>query len=117
MRYCDMEKVGSKLLRHDDYVYFMCPGCKDYHAIKTGAGGWSFNGDGDKPTFTPSVLVSVQTWHPPVTNENMAVWDIEPWEQHLVIQTCHSFVADGRIQFLSDCSHDLKDTTVDLPDM
>lgn len=30
---------------------------------------------------------------------------------------CHSFVTDGRIQFLSDCTHSLAGQTVDLPEM
>lgn len=29
---------------------------------------------------------------------------------------CHSFVTDGKIQFLNDCFHSLKGQTVDLPD-
>ena len=30
---------------------------------------------------------------------------------------CHSFVTDGRIQFLGDCTHDLAGHTVELPDL
>ena len=29
---------------------------------------------------------------------------------------CHSFVVDGRIQFLGDCTHELACQTVDIPD-
>lgn len=29
---------------------------------------------------------------------------------------CHSFVTDGRIEFLGDCTHLLRGSTVDLPD-
>ncbi len=29
---------------------------------------------------------------------------------------CHSFVTDGRIQFLSDCTHPLAGQTVDIPE-
>ncbi len=28
---------------------------------------------------------------------------------------CHTFITDGRIQFLGDCSHKLAGQTVDLP--
>ena len=31
--------------------------------------------------------------------------------------TCHSFVTDGRIQFLADCTHPLAGQTVDLPEV
>lgn len=30
---------------------------------------------------------------------------------------CHSFVADGKIRFLGDCTHHLNKTTVELPIM
>ncbi|MHC8396108.1 hypothetical protein ACYZT8_21075 [Pseudomonas sp. LB3P93] len=29
---------------------------------------------------------------------------------------CHSFVIDGCIQFLGDCTHELASQTVDLPE-
>jgi hypothetical protein len=29
---------------------------------------------------------------------------------------CHSFVKEGMIEFLSDCTHDMKNKTVELPD-
>lgn len=51
---------------------------------------WQWNGSLDKPTLTPSILA---------TCENAR---------------CHSYVTDGRIQFLSDCSHPLAGTTHDL---
>lgn len=69
---------------------FRCPGCEEFHTFD---GNWAFNGDMDRPTFTPSLIVT--------------------WTDH----RCHSFVTDGRIQFLADCTHSLKGQTVDLPDM
>ena len=30
---------------------------------------------------------------------------------------CHSFITDGRIQFLGDCTHELKGQTVELPEV
>lgn len=30
---------------------------------------------------------------------------------------CHSFVTDGKIQFLSDCSHAKAGMTIDLPEI
>ena len=80
-------------------VFFMCPGCKEKHFIVTskindGETPWGFNENFDKPTFTPSILV---TWGN--------------------ISRCHSFVTDGRIQFLGDSTHELKNQTVDLPEI
>jgi hypothetical protein len=32
-------------------------------------------------------------------------------------QVCHSFITDGFIQFLDDCTHPLAGQTVEIPDM
>lgn len=82
-------------------LWFECPGCKMSHRIMHGEGAgprWGWNGNAEAPTFTPSVLVRYN-------------WGVE---QKAVV--CHSFVTDGRIQFLSDCTHELAGQTVDLPE-
>lgn len=102
----------------DGLLMFWCPGCDGAHGITTGEGGghrWGWNGDADKPTFTPSILVRSETCDPPVTGENHEVFKSNPWPQTKVETVCHSFVTDGHIQFLGDCTHALAGTTVDLP--
>lgn len=90
-------------------LWFECPGCEMVHRIMHGAGAgprWGWNGSKDRPTFTPSVKV---TWPAnPNAGEELKEWRTE--------RICHSFVTDGRIQFLSDCTHELSGQTVDLPD-
>lgn len=99
------------------YLAFWCPGCDMAHNVKVeGSGAWGWNGDVGKPTFTPSVLRQEDAWMPPVNHDNLAQWQAAPWEQTKVHQVCHSFVTDGRIQFLGDCTHALAGQTVDLPD-
>lgn len=110
-----MSAFGLKLRRLEGgMVYFFCPGCKTGHQVRVDPAfgpAWGFNGDGDKPTFTPSILVQgtmriTDADH----NRIMSGELIEP--RPLV---CHSFVTGGRIQFLNDCTHDLAGRTVDLP--
>ena len=91
----------AKAYRHTSnpkYVSFMCPGCKHEHTVNVEQDGsippWGFNGDLENPTFTPSVLCY---W----INDNS--------------YRCHSFVTTGFIQFLGDCTHELKNQTVELP--
>lgn len=73
---------------------FMCPGCKGVHVVRArGERAWTWNGSDTNPTFSPSYLVARGTDH-----------------------ACHSFITDGKIQFLGDCHHDLKGQTVELPD-
>jgi hypothetical protein len=72
---------------------------------------WNFNGDADKPTFTPSMLITGkrrltdEEWARVTSGENVDLPDMR----------CHSFVTNGRIQFLSDCTHQLAGQTVPLP--
>jgi hypothetical protein len=96
---------------------FWFPGCKSSHHVKVIDDGqsplWTFNGDYDRPTFSPSILVTgAKTVH----DEN-GEWTGE-WERDAAGKTipsvCHSFVRDGKIQFLSDCTHSLAGQTVDL---
>lgn len=57
---------------------------------------WTFNGDFEKPTFTPSMLVNA---HIPGAVRS------------------HFFVTDGKIRYLSDCDHELAGKTIDMVDV
>lgn len=112
----------SRILRETEGngLMFWCPGCDMAHRIQHGAGDgprWGWNGDVERPTFTPSILVRYPHWMPSAADPVVRA-AIERGEvtQQLVEQVCHSFVTDGRIQFLSDCTHALAGQTVDLPD-
>lgn len=78
----------------DTIVMFLCPGCASVHAINTRL--WTWNDSTTAPTFTPSVLVNRDRNHP--TNPR-----------------CHSFVTDGQIRYLGDCTHELAGQTVTIP--
>jgi hypothetical protein len=60
---------------------------------------WTFNGDFEKPTFSPSL----NTWY--------------GGSDGVPLHRCHSFIRDGRIEFLGDCTHALAGKTVDLPEI
>lgn len=77
----------------NNHIVFHCPGCNEMHEVDS---RWAFNNDMDKPTIHPSLLVTC----------NYA--DVE--------HRCHSFVKDGSIQYLQDCTHQMAGTTVDIPD-
>lgn len=72
---------------------FYCPGCEMPHSFDK---RWTFNGNLEKPTFSPSLLVRY-TWGP-----------------ERIEMRCHSFVREGKIQFLNDCTHKLAGKTVDM---
>jgi predicted RNA-binding Zn-ribbon protein involved in translation (DUF1610 family) len=98
-------------------VHFFCPGCNQVHGITTKPEVWTFNGDFQKPTFSPSVLV--RSGHYIQNKEPGNCWcDFEKrtgMNSGFKCFICHSFVKDGRIQLLDDCSHSLAGQTVDLP--
>jgi hypothetical protein len=71
---------------------FWCPGCESVHGPND---LWFYNGDAERPTFSPSILV------------RSSYRDL----------VCHSFVTDGRIHFLADSTHVLAGQTVDLPNV
>lgn len=74
---------------------FDCPGCECSHMFD---GRWAFNRNRVRPTFTPSLLVRGV-----VSAEN----DPTPTR-------CHSYVTNGEIRFLDDCTHKLAGQTVPL---
>ena len=93
----------------DGRLSFDCEGCGMSHSVMTGVGSgprWSWNGSMENPTFTPSVLV---TWSEP--SDNPDEFD-DPSKD--IKKVCHSFVTDGVIQYLSDCTHHLAGKSVPL---
>lgn len=108
----------SKFLRkaRDDkggeYLTYYCQGCKDAHQVKVVAGGytgpcWRWNGNVDSPTFEPSVLVTYGA--NPDADEEFKEWRTK--------RTCHTFIKNGQVQFLSDCTHEFAGQTLALPEL
>lgn len=78
----------------------LCPACNCTHVFDS---RWSFNGDVEKPTFRPSMLEKIGPFP-------------EGSKRAGQIQVCHSYVTDGNIQFLGDCTHKYANQTLPLPD-
>lgn len=71
---------------------------------------WSWNGDTEKPTLKPSILTKGTK---ELTDDQLAVimagGVVDP-----VPVVCHTWITDGRVQFLADSTHALAGQTVDL---
>lgn len=120
-----MAVIGKKLRSLEGgQVAFHCPGCNTRHVVRVEGAGrpkWGYNGNPDAPTFEPSVLVRnghYSEHHKAGDGCWCTYADSHPDDPtHFKCFRCHSFVRDGKIQFLGDCSHDLAGQTVDLPDI
>ncbi|WP_425618061.1 DUF6527 family protein [Anatilimnocola sp. NA78] len=64
---------------------------------RAGTGNWTWNGSVDSPTLKPSILTRSGHENKPIV--------------------CHTFVNDGLVQFLGDCTHELAGQTVPLLDV
>lgn len=100
----------SKLHRTGDRWVFRCPACGSSHFTNDIL--WQFNGDQDRPTFLPSIKV---TGKRPITDDE-ATRIMAGEKLDIPGFVCHSYVTDGKIQFLDDCTHALAGQTVELPD-
>lgn len=104
-----------------DLVWFWCAGCETHHAIDPTR--WTWNGDSEKPTFSPSILV---------TGYVMSERGYQQLAEHLSLpvekrpphdrfdgndSVCHSFVKDGMIEYLTDCTHALSGQTLPLEEL
>lgn len=100
---------------------FYCAGCDYNHIIYTDEADlpdyhakWSFDGNMRAPTFKPSLLC--RTGHhvrgmPQPPDCDYCGDDSD------ACTICHSFIRNGKIEYLSDCTHDLAGKTVDMVDV
>lgn len=83
---------------------FCCPGCAEIlgggvglHMLPVSGDKqpqWSFDGNTEAPTLSPSILSSFGDRG-----------------------SCHSFIKNGRFEFLPDCTHSLAGQTIEMPDL
>lgn len=59
--------------------------------------GWTFNGNVEKPTFSPSFK--------------------HDWKEKDTPKVCHYIVTDGRVAYCGDCTHSMSGQTIDMPDL
>ena len=100
-------------------ILIFCPGCKELHVLnvepKNGRPCWTFNGDLEKPTFGPSLLVRTGhnvTGKPADKCENCKECAADGVPSTCSI--CHSYIREGMIEFLTDSTHALAGKTVPL---
>lgn len=84
----------------NDAYAFWCGGCGMHHVIRTDENIKShhkFNNNIEHPTIEPSIKVEIP----------------HPEGNHI----CHSYITNGIIKYLNDCTHHLKGKELDLPNI
>ena len=83
-------------------IVFWCPGCRSGHGVPVPPHpqAWAWNGSLTAPTLAPSLLITYD--------------GADAGKDKAPPAVCHSYVRDGQIQFLGDCTHALANQTVPL---
>ena len=113
-------KISTKLVSiSGGRVGYWCPGCHTAHHISVeGDRAWQWNRNVDLPSFSPSILVTTGHYLQGHNSEDGCWCTYRQTHPECDVECvrCHAYVTQGKIHFLSDCSHPLKDQIVDLPD-
>lgn len=92
-------KVIESKKRPGYFIIPVCPGCGSIHYLNVNSPDdkpkWDFFGSLEEPSFYPSLL----SYTP---ND---------------IYRCHSFITQGKMRFLDDCSHTNKNALLDMPEI
>lgn len=98
-----MAKISPVLRSMEGGFGHWCPGCKTMHYIAvdrplSNGARWSFDGNIEHPTFSPSVRIRIPDWNGKPES------------------CCHYFLRGGKLQFCADSTHELAGKTVPLPE-
>ena len=96
-----MRQISQFLRAGNGFLSHYCPACFDMHTIhidQPNESGcqWQWDGNIVIPTFSPSIR-------------------IETKKDRRIISCCHYALIAGRLWFLPDCTHALKDVKMQLP--
>jgi hypothetical protein len=92
-----MGQISPKFRQATGYcLVHYCPGCEQLHLVFYDQ-GWTFNGDVESPTFTPSFN--------------------HGWSARPTRRCCHYVLTAGVLHYQPDCTHPLAGKSVPLPDL
>jgi hypothetical protein len=96
-----------KLTRNENgqltQVRFWCTACRHAHPFHLPR--WDFNGDLEKPTFSPSLRLYTPKSVDPIDGSEIPE-----------VTVCHLFVEAGKIRYCGDCPHEYAGKVVPLED-
>lgn len=91
--------MAAKIIKvsNSDRWVFECPACECCHYINN---SWTFNGDTEKPTISPSIKLT--GWTGGEDGKEIC---------------CHFFIKNGWIEYCGDCTHKMVGKRIELPDL
>jgi len=106
-----MSQVSRVLRKWTGGYTWWCPGCKQAHSVPVDSPtrpSWSFDGNLEQPSFSPSVRHFVPAQAP----------DPEWWPEGKPEHTfCHYFITAGVIDYCNDCDHEFSGQKVPMVDL
>jgi hypothetical protein len=106
-------QVSPKLRRGEGAYFHWCPACEEMHILPD---SWHFNGDLNRPTFSPSFKHEGSK----IIYDAQGKWTGE-WVRDAAGNTvpfiCHYILTDGILNYCGDCSHDSAGKNIPLPDL
>jgi hypothetical protein len=105
-----MGQASLKLRRTTTGWAHWCPACEETHVYQVGVQGhpnWTFDGNVDSPSFSPSMRIRWGNWGDDAPDDK-AKYDG---------RICHYFLTAGKLSYCGDSTHALAGQTVDLPDL
>jgi hypothetical protein len=120
-------QAGPKMRRTTQGYAWFCPACKEMHPLPD---GWKFDGNLERPTFSPSFRYGplIQT----VNDENgqwLGAWLACDKDGNVVERVglqagdvpvmwcCHYIITAGQVAYCVDCTHAMKGQTIPMPDL
>lgn len=90
-----MNQVSPVLRRAVGRYIHWCPACEQMHPLPD---SWTFNGNMNKPTFTPSFAQTFVRWTGGINASGLGIGE----KQHVL---CHYIITDGQLRFCEDSWH------------
>lgn len=114
-------KNGKLRVTEDGTHLWYCPACKTWHGgnvnLNNYGPNWNFDNNYNNPTFSPSFLV--RSGHHIAGSSSDDCWckynkDHPDDQAPFKCGICHTFVRDGKIEYLSDCTHEFAGKIINM---
>lgn len=101
----------SNCLRKTESGYMhWCPACDEMHPLPS---TWNFNGNIEKPSFTPSFKHSGVQIEKDANGKWTGEWTKDSNGEPVKF-VCHYILTDGILHFCADCTHSMAGKSVPL---